>query len=57
VIYVSLKNTLKALDGIIHMNSVLEEIYFALTLEQVPGTWLKYSYPTFKSLAIFLDNL
>ena len=26
VIYVSLKNTLKALEGVIHINNVLEEI-------------------------------
>ena len=57
VIYVSLKNTLKALEGVIHINTVLEEIYKALTYEQVPRTWFKYSYPTFKSLGLFLTNL
>ncbi len=57
VIYVSLKNTLKALEGVIHINSVLEEIYKALTYEYVPKTWFKYSYPSFKSLSLFLINL
>lgn len=33
VIYVSLKNTLKALDGVITMNQTLESIFTALTLE------------------------
>jgi len=33
VVYVSLKNTLKALEGVIHINNVLEEIYKALTFE------------------------
>ena len=57
VIYVSLKNTLKALEGVIHINNVLEEIYKALTYEYVPRTWYKYSYPCFKSLSQFLANL
>jgi dynein heavy chain len=57
VIYVSLKNTLKALEGVIHINQVLEDIYKALTLEQVPMIWLKYSYPSFKQLGTFLSNL
>lgn len=53
----SLKNTLKALEGVIHINTVLEEIYKALTYEYVPKTWFKYSYPSFKSLSLFLINL
>ena len=57
VIYVSLKNTLKALEGVIHINNVLEEIYRALTFEYVPKTWFKYSYPCFKSLSLYLSNL
>ena len=57
VIYVSLKNTLKALEGVIHINNVLEEIYKALTYEYVPKTWYKYSYPSFRSLGNFLVNL
>jgi len=57
VVYVSLKNTLRALEGAIHFNSTLEEIYRALTFEQVPKTWLKFSYPTSKNLALFLTNM
>jgi dynein heavy chain len=57
VIYVSLKNTLKALEGVIHINANLEEVYKSLTYEHVPHTWHKYCYPTFKSLSLFLSNL
>jgi dynein heavy chain len=57
VIYLSLKNTLKALEGVIHINSALEEVHRSLTLEHVPETWNKYSYPSFKSLGLFLSNL
>lgn len=57
VIYVSLKNTLKALEGVAHINDTLDSIYSDITFGKVPSSWLKYSYPTFGSLAIFLSNL
>lgn len=57
VIYVSLKNTLKALEGVAHINPTLESIYSDITYGRVPGSWLKFCYPTFDSLPIFLSNL
>lgn len=57
VIYVSLKNTLKALEGVAHINKTLESIYSDITYGKVPTSWLKFSYPTFDSLPIFLSNL
>lgn len=57
VIYLSLKNTLQALEGVIHINQALEEIHRSLTYEHVPTTWFKYSYPTYKSLSLYLSNL
>ena len=57
VIYVSLKNTLKALEGVAHINETLDSIYSDITYGKVPSSWLKYSYPTFDSLAIFFSNL
>ena len=58
VIYISLRNTLQALDGVTHITQVLEDIYFALTYEHVPKRWFKYCYPTFTAdLPLFLANL
>ena len=57
VIYVSLKNTLKALEGVAHINPTLESIYSDITFGKVPSSWLKFWYPTFDSLPIFLSNL
>jgi len=54
---VSLKNTLKALEGVAHINKTLESIYSDITYGKVPSSWLKFCYPTFDSLAIFLNNL
>mmetsp|Transcript_27845 Transcript_27845/g.27722 ORF Transcript_27845/g.27722 Transcript_27845/m.27722 type:complete len:196 (-) Transcript_27845:3-590(-) len=42
VIYVSLKNTLKALEGIAHINDILDSIYSDITYGKVPSSWLKY---------------
>lgn len=36
VIYITLKNTLKALEGVMHINPLLEEVYRSLTYEHVP---------------------
>ena len=36
VIYITLKNTLKALEGVMHINPQLEEVYRSLTYEHVP---------------------
>ena len=57
VIYLSLKNTLKALEGVAHINKTLESIYSDITYGKVPSTWLSYCYPTFESLPLFLTNL
>lgn len=57
VIYLSMKNTLKALEGVIHINAALDDVYKSLTYEHVPTTWYKYCYQTFKSLPLFLQNL
>jgi dynein heavy chain, axonemal len=57
VIYITLKNTLKALEGVMHINPQLEEVYRSLTYEHVPLQWFRYSYPGFKSLALYLSNL
>jgi hypothetical protein len=57
VIYITLKNTLKALEGVIHINDQLEEVYKSLTYEHVPISWNRYSYPCFKSLGLFISNL
>ena len=57
VMYISLKNTLKALEGVIHINPTLEEVYKSLTFEHVPTSWYQYSYPAFKSLGLYLQNL
>jgi dynein heavy chain, axonemal len=57
VVYLSMKNTLKALEGVIHINSALEDVYRSLTYEHVPSTWYKYCYQPYKSLPLFLENL
>jgi dynein heavy chain, axonemal len=57
VIYITLKNTLKALEGVIHINDQLEEVYKSLTYEHVPTSWNRYSYPCFKSLGLFISHL
>lgn len=44
VIYLSMKNTLKALEGVIHINTALEDVYRSLTYEHVPSTWYRYCY-------------
>jgi len=57
VIYISLRNTLKALEGTAVLNETLESVSGSVLNGEIPEAWLKYSYPIECSLSDYLDNL
>eukprot|EP00828_Plagiopyla_frontata_P009629 TRINITY_DN14982_c0_g1_i3.p1 TRINITY_DN14982_c0_g1~~TRINITY_DN14982_c0_g1_i3.p1 ORF type:complete len:673 (-),score=103.34 TRINITY_DN14982_c0_g1_i3:144-2162(-) len=52
----SLQDLNSALEGNIIMNSELEQLSEQLALNKIPSLWLKYSYPSVKSLANYYQD-
>ena len=53
----SLQELGKALKGQVLMSEDLEGVYSALLNNTTPKTWLKVSYPSLKSLPVWIDDL
>lgn len=56
VIRKSLKDLIKAIKGAIVMTPQLETMALALSVGKYPVSWSKFSYPSLKSLAGYINN-
>ncbi|KAM9777518.1 dynein axonemal heavy chain 12-like [Neosynchiropus ocellatus] len=57
VIRVSLQDLLKATQGLVVMDSGLEDIASCLVIGKVPEKWARRSYPSLKPLGSYISNL
>uniref|UniRef100_A0A3P9JWJ4 Uncharacterized protein n=1 Tax=Oryzias latipes TaxID=8090 RepID=A0A3P9JWJ4_ORYLA len=56
-ICVSLQNLLKAIKGLVEMDSELEAVAGNLLVGKVPDKWAKFSYPSLKPLNSYITDL
>ncbi|KAI9002652.1 dynein heavy chain and region D6 of dynein motor-domain-containing protein [Gaertneriomyces semiglobifer] len=56
VVRVSLENLIKAVKGLVVMNSELELVFASLVNNEVPAAWASQSYPSLKPLASWVKD-
>ena len=57
IIFKSLENLNKAIDGIMVMSQELDSMYTSLLNNKVPEMWQKVAYPSLKNLASWIKDL
>ena len=57
VLWDILKNLKKAIKGLVVMNSVLQEVYDAFLINQLPSVWAGASYPSLAPLGDWVNDL